>query len=53
MQPYIVDKVVNPTNKQVIMENQPKEIGNPIKRDSGQGKKLNGARYYVFKRNWQ
>ena len=32
MQPYIVDKVVNPTNKEVIMENQPKEIGNPIKK---------------------
>ncbi|MGR5910244.1 peptidoglycan D,D-transpeptidase FtsI family protein [Bacillus pacificus] len=32
MQPYIVDKVVNPTNKQVIMENQPKEVGNPIKK---------------------
>ena len=50
MQPYIVDKVVNPTNKQVIMENQPKEVGNPIKRDCGQGKRLNGACYYVFKR---
>ena len=37
MQPYIVDKIVNPTNKEVIMENQPKEIGNPIKRNSGQG----------------
>ncbi|MGG0261715.1 penicillin-binding protein [Bacillus mycoides] len=34
MQPYIVDKVVNPTNKQVIMENQPKEIGNPIKKET-------------------
>ncbi|EEL34293.1 MULTISPECIES: penicillin-binding protein [Bacillus cereus group] len=34
MQPYIVDKVVNPTNKQVIMENQPKEIGNPIKNET-------------------
>ncbi len=34
MQPYIVDKVVNPTNKQVIMENQPKEVGNPIKKET-------------------
>ncbi|MDA2187257.1 penicillin-binding protein [Bacillus cereus] len=34
MQPYIVDKVVNPTNKEVIMENQPKEIGNPIKKET-------------------
>ncbi|TKH10608.1 penicillin-binding protein, partial [Bacillus wiedmannii] len=34
MQPYIVDKVVNPTIKQVIMENQPKEIGNPIKKET-------------------
>ena len=34
MQPYIVDKVVNPTNKQVIMENQPKEIGNPIEKET-------------------
>ncbi|OAK28586.1 dihydropteridine reductase [Bacillus wiedmannii] len=37
MQPYIVDKVVNPTNKQVIMENQPKEIGNPIKKETANG----------------
>ncbi|MEK7016330.1 penicillin-binding protein [Bacillus sp. FSL R9-9410] len=36
MQPYIVDKVVNPTNKQVIMENQPKEIGNPIKKETAE-----------------
>ncbi|PFL24467.1 dihydropteridine reductase [Bacillus cereus] len=36
MQPYIVDKVVNPTNKQVIMENQPKEIGNPIKKETSE-----------------
>ena len=36
MQPYIVDKVVNPTNKQVIMENQPKEIGNPIKKEASE-----------------
>ncbi|KZD34265.1 Peptidoglycan glycosyltransferase [Bacillus cereus] len=34
MQPYIVDKVVNPTNKQVIVENKPKEIGNPIKKET-------------------
>lgn len=34
MKPFIVDKVVNPTNNQVIMENQPKEIGNPIKKET-------------------
>ncbi|MDM5239380.1 penicillin-binding protein [Bacillus cereus] len=36
MQPYIVDKVVNPSNKQVIMENQPKEIANPIKKETAE-----------------
>ena len=38
MQPYIVDKIVNPTNKEVIMENQPKRNWeSDKKRNSGQG----------------
>ncbi|MEH7458809.1 penicillin-binding protein [Bacillus sp. JJ1127] len=36
MKPYIIDKIVNPIDNQVIMENQPKEIGNPVTKETAE-----------------